>query len=160
MADASAGVAKAHPRHFGIGSGTPLCQSPRTFPGAGSGSSLERVPMARCRSRRRSTRKGRGAGSRSKRSRLAMPAASLLGSKRRTSTRSFTSPAERVLGGTMLLYEEGPHCQGHDSLVVTSSLTSVTVRRIVDGIEQRSSLYGLLREGQGHVGGCSGGPIP
>jgi len=60
----------------------------------------------------------------------------------------------------MLLYEEGPHCQGHDSLVVTSSLTSVTVRRIVGGIEQRSSLYGLLREGQGHVGGCSGGPIP
>src|ERR1019366_717511 len=61
---------------------------------------------------------------------------------------------------TRLLYEEGPHRQGHDSLVVTSALTSVTVRRIVDGIEQRSSLYGLLREGQGHVGGCSGGPIP
>src|SRR5450759_3867347 len=61
---------------------------------------------------------------------------------------------------TTLLYEEGPHCQWHDSLVVTSSLTSVTVRRIVGGIEQRSSLYGLLREGQGHVGGCSGGPIP
>src|SRR5664280_3470915 len=74
--------------------------------------------------------------------------------------------ANRNVGGvappdhTTLLYEEGPHCQGHDSLVVTSSLTSVTVRRIVDGIEQRSSLYGLLREGQGHVGGCSGGPIP
>src|SRR5664279_1467748 len=61
---------------------------------------------------------------------------------------------------TRLLYEEGPHRQGHDSLVVTSALTSVTVRRIVDGIEQRPSLYGLLREGQGHVGGCSGGPIP
>jgi hypothetical protein len=57
------------------------------------------------------------------------------------------------------LYESGPavklgtsHCfnQGQD----------LTDPRIVDGIEQRSSLYGLLsEEGQGWVGGCSGGPI-
>ena len=78
--------------------------------------------------------------------------------------RKASVPTGKPLGSeqiaTTLLYEEGPYCQGHDSLVVTSTLTSVTVRRIVDGIEQRSSLYGLLREGQGHVGGCSGGPIP
>lgn len=51
--------------------------------------------MARCRSRRRSMRKGRGAGSRSKRSRLAMRAASSLGSRRRT----VRGPPHHLLSG-------------------------------------------------------------
>lgn len=44
----------------------------------------------------------------------------------------------------MLLYEEGPNRQGHDSLVAIDHPVKITDLRTVGGIEQRSSLYGLL----------------
>ena len=59
---------------------------------------------------------------------------------------------------TIQLYESGPAVKlGTSHLISTQA--GLTDPRIVDGIEQRSSLYGLLVEGQGCMGGCAGGPI-
>jgi hypothetical protein len=62
------------------------------------------------------------------------------------------------VGATIPLYERGPAVKLGNPFV-TSAEAGLTDPRIVDGIEQRSFLYGLLREGQGWMGGCSGGPI-
>jgi hypothetical protein len=60
---------------------------------------------------------------------------------------------------TILLYESGPAVKLGTSRLM-STRAGLTDPRIVDGIEQRSSLYGLLsEEGQGCMGGCAGGPI-
>jgi hypothetical protein len=59
---------------------------------------------------------------------------------------------------TILLYESGPAVK-LGTLHVISAQAVLTDPRIVDGIEQRSFLYGLLLEGQGWMGGCAGGPI-
>ena len=49
---------------------------------------------------------------------------------------------------TILLYESGPAVKlGTSHLISTQAV--LTDPRIVDGIEQRSFLYGLLLEGQG-----------
>jgi hypothetical protein len=59
---------------------------------------------------------------------------------------------------TIQLYESGPAVKlGTSHLISTQA--GLTDPRIVDGIEQRSFLYGLLLEGQGWMGGCAGGPI-
>ena len=71
-----------------------------------------------------------------------------------------TNPRRVVLGrfGTIQLYESGPAVKLGTSRLM-STRAGLTDPRIVDGIEQRSSLYGLLLEGQGCMGGCAGGPI-
>ena len=69
------GPSKALRDRFGH---TPLSAA-EDIPGAGNGSSLERVLRVRCRSRRMSTRKVRAVGSRLRRSRPTMPVASSLG---------------------------------------------------------------------------------
>ena len=61
---------------------------------------------------------------------------------------------------TILLYEKGPAVKLGTSRLM-STRAGLTDPRMVDAIEQRSSLYGLLsEEGQGQVGGCTSGPIP
>jgi len=47
--------------------------------------------------------------------------------------------------------KRGPTVKGHDSLVAIDHPMMIRDRRFAEWIEQRSSLYGLLREGQGHV---------
>ena len=60
---------------------------------------------------------------------------------------------------TIQLYEKEPAVKLGTSRLM-STRAGLTDPRIVDVIEQRSSLYGLLsEEGQGCMGGCAGGPI-
>ena len=89
MADESAGVEKARPKGCGICSGTLRCRSPRTSPGAGSGSSSERVPTAHCRSRLRFIRKARGGTDITLEGEYDLPMG------------LFTGVAEKLLGGSI-----------------------------------------------------------
>ena len=68
-------------------------------------------------------------------------------------------PAQLYAGVTIRLYETGPAVKLGTSRLM-STRAGLTDPRIVDVIEQRSFLYGLLsEEGQGWMGGCAGGPI-
>ena len=60
---------------------------------------------------------------------------------------------------TTQLYEKGPAVK-LGTLQLISVQAGLRARKVDRQIEQRSSLYGLLDEGQGQVGGCAGGPIP
>ena len=60
---------------------------------------------------------------------------------------------------TIKLYEKGPAVK-LGTLQLISVQAGLRARKVDRQIEQRSSLYGLLDEGQGQMGGCSGGPIP
>jgi len=55
-------------------------------------------------------------------------------------------------------YEEGLAVNGQGLLVI-ESVPCVRGLRVVEWVEQRSAFYGPLQEGQGPMGGCSGGPI-
>jgi len=72
--------------------------------------------------------------------------------------RSFEFLLAREAKESILLYERGPAVKLGTSHLISTQV-GLTDPGIVDGIEQRSSLYGLLVEGQGCMGGCSGGPI-
>jgi hypothetical protein len=81
-----------------------------------------------------------------------------LGVYRLVSALSLTTSTGRPGAGTIQLYERGPAVKLGTSHLISTQV-GLTDPRIVDGIEQRSSLYGLLLEGQGCMGGCAGGPI-
>ena len=62
------------------------------------------------------------------------------------------------MAGTIRFYEEGLAVNGQ-GLAVIESEPLVTGQRVVAWLEQRPAFYGPLDEGQGPMGGCSGGPI-